>query len=186
MKTEPMPYEQALAWLVSGDSPAGTLVSDTRARKLLGWAMDAGVVHLTRGSDFKAPGYLLSYDGTLFHVHPSPPRATTPGAVGDTLRAFGFQMAGRGNPGWTTMWAGDDAVRVQNRAVGVRDLKPAREELERSGWTVEAVVELSVTWLRVTQEPARAVHPGQELPRPAGDEVTWVTGNLTTEQERPS
>lgn len=56
-----MTYDQAFRWLTSGQSPAGTLVSDTRARRLMSWARE-GAVHMTKGPDLAAPGYLLSFD----------------------------------------------------------------------------------------------------------------------------
>jgi hypothetical protein len=57
-----MTDQAVFSWLTSGQSPAGTLVSDTRARRLMSWARDAGAVHMTKGPDLSAPGHILTYD----------------------------------------------------------------------------------------------------------------------------
>jgi hypothetical protein len=59
---DPMTHDQAFSWLTSGQSPAGTLVSNTRARRLMSWARDVGAVHMTKGPDLAAPGHLLTFD----------------------------------------------------------------------------------------------------------------------------
>jgi hypothetical protein len=72
---DPMTREAACQWLASGQSPAGTLVSGTRARRLTAWARDAGAVHLTAGPDLNAPGQVLTFDGTVYEVFPAVPAA---------------------------------------------------------------------------------------------------------------
>jgi hypothetical protein len=73
---EPMTDRQAFGWLTSGESPAGTLVSDTRARRLMSWARDAGAVHLTKGPDLSAPGHVLTYDHDTGRYEVFPAEAT--------------------------------------------------------------------------------------------------------------
>jgi hypothetical protein len=67
---EPMTFDRAHAWLTGGDSPAG-LCSVTRARRLMAWARDAGAVHLTAGPDLRAPGQVLTFDGTVYEMFPA-------------------------------------------------------------------------------------------------------------------
>jgi hypothetical protein len=149
---DPMTDGQAFTWLTSGESPAGRC-SVTRARTLMSFARDAGAVHLTCGPDLCAPGRILTYlDGIGYELFRAAKRQTTPGNVAYTLQARSYQLAGGGHPGWVTMWAGGDAVRVEWHGQSLQALRGVKRTLEHSRWHVELVQETSAAWLRVTQK----------------------------------
>jgi hypothetical protein len=146
----PMTYDEAYTWLTSGQSPAGRCTV-RRARELLTMARTSGFVHMTLGSDLRAPGRLLTRDGDCYAQIAAPTRTTTPHSVNMSLRSEGLPVSGRQRGGWSTLWGTGSSVRVSWRDASPADRDTARRVLQRHGWQVETIDDNSGTWLRVTQ-----------------------------------